>query len=256
MENTVDIELDYRKWLVFSNVVKSAAATSEFEKALKQKKSTKNITITVEQNAGEKLYFIKEANNSSILRIDEVDIDEIKKYVEREYKQAKPENGKLKNPYTKSKQWSSRFDSKNTPSKYLYSENKIKHGLIYSLYTLLSLQLLILPHLVLNVEIGIIGLLLRYPISLIGLFFCFKYYKQSYEYHLNFHDVYLIVWNFSAFLFFFYLSEVTVLSIPDQVPNVTWTSFVFIGTLILGLVYLLISSLVLALIFNLVKRII
>ncbi|MEO9871714.1 hypothetical protein [Ekhidna sp.] len=249
MERKENIESDYRKWLVFSNAIKSSSTTNELEKAVKSRKSTKNISITTEgSSTHEKMFLIKEVNNPSVLKIDESSVHELKDYIVENYKLTKSENSKLK--------INRNGNSKPTPPKYLYSESKLTHGLIYSLFTLILLQILILPKLLLDVDYGIIGNFLRYPISLVGLFFCFKYYKRHYEYHLHFSDVFLIIWSFNTFLFFFYLSELTLLSIPDQIPNVTWTSFVFIGTLILGQVYLLIASFILATVFYLIKKIV
>ncbi len=251
MENIKETETDYRKWLAFSQTITSSTRRKEFYKAIRRKKSYKSVKI-ISQKGKEEQYYIQEHENPITLVVDKNSIVELISYFNNAYNQDLS-NSPILGPRSNEKKYSQAKD-RNLP-KYLYYESKFKHTLTFSFYTLLALQFLLIPKFIMNLEFPFDSFL-RYPISFAGLFLCLRYYKRFHEYDLNFSEFFSICWLFSTLLFFLYFSEVTLLSIPAEIPNVTWTSMVYLGTLFLGALYLLVSSFITALIFYLAKRLI
>lgn len=249
MEELKNLETDFRKWLVFSQVITSAAKIEEFEKAVSKKKSFKSIEVLTEKGDA-KQYRIKEKENPSVLLVDENSIIELKSYFVNTYKPSKKEPTRLSKGNMHQHSSLTRDSSFN---KYLYSKSSFGHALKFAFYTLLGLQVFLIPKFIMGMELPF-GNFVRYSICLIGLFYCLKYYKQHQKPEPGFVDIYLVCWLFTSLVFFLFFSEVTLLSIPAEVPSVTWTSMVYIGTLVLGSFYLLILSLLPAIIFRLLMR--
>jgi len=254
-------EIDFRKWLVFSKLIQNTSLSNEFEKAINKKKSFKNISITKKSDAeGNTYFYISEDGNNSVLKIEEQQLSELKSYFSKSYTNPiipvvqKTNHTNIKSRSTIQSYTSRRDTNRIQPPRYLFNQNKLVHGIIFSAFTILMLQVVIIPRVVLDMDFGIIRTLFTYGASFVGLWFCFKYYDQYSEYELDYSDVFIIIWSFNSTLFFIYISEVTWLSIPSVIPNLTWTSTILIGTIILGQVYILIFSFIFAVFFYLLRK--
>lgn len=252
MAETENYEQDYKKWLVFSDLIKDPSSIKELEKVLKKKKSSKKISISKKTEDNKNWFFLTEVGKATSLKINRDNIGYMIEYLSQNYKPTK--STKSDNPFSNSKNYNKKSIDQDSSNTKLYSRNKIFHGIIHSFITFLFLQLTIIPTVALDLQFGIFFQLLRFLIVLAGTYYCFKTYKNNYDQFLNFSDVYLIVWNFYAFSFFFYLTELTLLSVPEYIPNIAWSSSIYLGTLIVGLLLNLLTSFIPAAILNFLKN--
>ena len=167
MENVNNVETDFRKWLAFSRLINASSTIKELEDAIDKKKSFKRIIITcTKEDSGPRQYNIQEAENPSILRVDDDSIIELKNYLVKTYQPCNPE---LSNTGYQTFGSSYNLTNNTKLAKHLYSKNKFRHALTYSFFTLLALQILIIPKFLMNVEFPLDNFL-RYPISLLVFF--------------------------------------------------------------------------------------
>ncbi|WP_159579304.1 hypothetical protein [Marinoscillum sp. 108] len=241
------IETDFRKWLAFSESIKSSDMLNKLTRAINKKKSYKEITLKKEKQNDRITYFITEQDNSVILQLNDYQYPEFSGYFTEHYAQdiSKNNTNFIKSPARNNNSRSLGIASnKNIITNYNYDEvkslwaflikissrNKLKHTLTYSLVALLVLQLVIILGNVGKVRLGDFGTYTMFALMLLFWYVNIWTYTKFYSMNNSYWEIFRLTAYYFSLVWLFSFLEVGIIDYFQGKFNV-WFSLllVFLG---------------------------
>ncbi len=259
----IKFEIDFRKWLVFSESAKNPQLLKNLKKAINNKKSYDGILVEKDKtNSGYEYYFI-ESGNPIGLKIGADQYIKFLNYFQNHYDKEKLDD----NTFEKGKQESQKFigysdpeikTDQNSQLKYndynskktlnflrkISSINKLKHSFNFSLLGLLVLQVVIIPENIGGHSLGNINIYAVFGIMLLTWFLNFWAYSKFFFMKNTYREIFRLTASYFSILWLIAFLEIIIIeSLQGKFSLLASLIILFIGQ-ISGLIISLFTTMI------------
>ncbi len=226
----IKFEIDFRKWLVFSESSKNPQMMKSLKKAINNKRSYAGIEIEKEKTTSGYDYYFIESENPVGLKIESDKYTQFLNYFQDHYdkeglKNYFSEKGKQEtqkfNTYSDSETYSDQnsqfnyteYSSEKTPNflRKISSVNKLKHSFNFSLLGLIVLQIVIIPENVGGQSLGNSSIYLVFGVMLLTWFLNFWAYSKFYDMKNTYREIFRLTANYFSILWLIAFLEIIII---------------------------------------------